>query len=482
MKVPSRKMTIKEKQQTRAHMRASNLDPMSFEPMAFKQYAVEHGIMTGEDYDRDRDQDHRGSHTGGTARDGDSTDNDESGTVEVEGDDEYMVPDNEGAGSSDGHSDASTGQADSDEQSDESQEGETGDETGDGTGDSDSESEADSGQQSDSDDDDFGQDRSNDDEPEREQTAPPEAESPMEQVIYDIVWRVVNWHHDNHDHIDEKQIKKIVELTAREHGFDDEQTEEAGEEFKRRQFKKGDRKFEHKCLPLIKTSIAAGVHPFLIGEAASGKTTAAEHIAEDMGLPFYMIGKVDDVFMLTGYKNAAGDYVPTDFFKCFTEGGVFLFDEMDRYSSAAFIIVNAALSNGYMAFPHGRFHKHPDCIVIGAGNTAAHGASRRYSASQNLDGSTKNRFANFDFPYDLDLERNIALDINSKCGKWVDWVQATRAKVEQLNLEVLVTPRTTENGAKLLAAGMKLSDVKDALVFTGIPKDTARQLGKRAAA
>ena len=208
---------------------------------------------------------------------------------------------------------------------------------------------------------------------------------------------------------------------------------------------------------------------YMKGDAGSGKTTLAKQLADSFNLDFAMIGRVDDIFALTGYRAANGEYIETDFFKTFTQGGVFLADEMDRWAPEAVTGINAALANGFMAFPHGQFDMHEDFLAIAAGNTMGNGHDRVYTAAQALDGSTMNRFVKVAIDYDETMERAIALAKNADAGDWVDFVQACRKRANQGRLDYIISPRDSIVGADLLAEGFAAHEVREMTFFAGVP-------------
>ena len=235
----------------------------------------------------------------------------------------------------------------------------------------------------------------------------------------------------------------------------------------------------HSQLPELLMVLDAGIHPYLVGEAGSGKTTLAEHAAKALGLDFYSTSKVDDIYPLSGFENAQGKYVPTDFYRFAKNGGLFLLDEMDASHHSALTWLNAALSNGYVDMPAGRLTMHSTCKFIASGNTDGHGANARY-LREHLDGATLDRFAVIHVDYDLELERAITLAINPTAHAWVEWVQNIRANAIKDNSPLLVSPRASISGAKLLKAGMALERVEQLTVWKGAPQDTINQLSRSA--
>jgi cobaltochelatase CobS len=219
----------------------------------------------------------------------------------------------------------------------------------------------------------------------------------------------------------------------------------------------------HNMLPTILKACVAGVHPFLVGPAGSGKTTLARQIAEALSRPFYMQARVTSEYKLTGFIDANGKAVQTDFRRAYEDGGVFLFDEIDASDADALTAFNAPLANGYADFPDGQVKQHPDFVAIAAGNTFGRGANREYVGRQQLDAATLDRFAIFEIDYDEKLEKALSGDAD-----WTGYVQRVRAAVEREKVRHIVSPRASITGAKLLAAGLERKAVEEAVVWKGM--------------
>ena len=145
----------------------------------------------------------------------------------------------------------------------------------------------------------------------------------------------------------------------------------------------------------------------LIGPAGSGKNVAVSQVADALGLHMYYTNNASNEFKLTGFIDAGGNYRDTEFYKAFKNGGLFFLDEVDNSDPSALIVINSALANGYMAFPHETIDKHPDFRIITAANTWGKGADLQYVGRNALDAATLDRFDNIFFDYDRKLEESL---------------------------------------------------------------------------
>lgn len=216
-----------------------------------------------------------------------------------------------------------------------------------------------------------------------------------------------------------------------------------------------------------------GLPVMLVGPAGSGKTTACEHAAEALGLPFYTNGALTGAHELMGYKDAAGTYHGTPFRAAFEGGGVYLMDEMDRSDPAAVLSLNSALANGFAAFPDqpAPVKAHPDFIPVVAANTYGRGADRLYIGANQLDASTLDRFAVLSWDYDEALERALAGD-----DAWCAYVQAARAAAVDLKIRHVISPRASMSGAVMRRAGLPFDMVAEAALWKGLDKEQRERI------
>jgi cobaltochelatase CobS len=211
-----------------------------------------------------------------------------------------------------------------------------------------------------------------------------------------------------------------------------------------------------------------GLNVMLVGPAGGGKTTTCEKVAEALGLEFFpmSVGPQTTKSDLFGFIDAGGNYHSTPLRRAFENGGLLLLDEVDAANAGVLTIINAMLANGYCSFPDGVIGRHKGFRCICACNTYGRGADREYVGRNQLDAATLDRFVVIDFDYDEDLERALARN-----DAWVTTVQNWRRKAQDIRARVVISPRASIHGATLLAAGFKLSDVAEMVVWKGIPSD-----------
>lgn len=189
---------------------------------------------------------------------------------------------------------------------------------------------------------------------------------------------------------------------------------------------------------------------WLAGPVGTGKTTAAHKVADAMGLQFQANSSLLTKFDVEGYIDAGGKYHRTALREVFEHGGVYLGDEFDGWAPAATLSMNAILANGWARFPDGMIKRHPDCIIILAGNTFGKGATAEFTARNKQDNSTLDRMVYLRWPVDEKLEMHF-----SPNHAWTAKVQKFRQKAKDRKLKDHdITPRASVKGAALLEQGL----------------------------
>lgn len=214
-----------------------------------------------------------------------------------------------------------------------------------------------------------------------------------------------------------------------------------------------------------------GLNVFLVGPSGSGKTTAANSVAKALGVEFHFTGAIASEYKLTGFINAQGEIVSTEFRKAYEHGGLFLFDEIDASYPQAVLAFNAALSNNYMDFPDRRVERHKDFYCIAAANTFGLGADRQYVGRNQMDAASLDRFVFLEWQYDEKLETEIANN-----DEWANYVQLVRKSVEGLKIRHVVSPRASISGAKLIQRGFDREFVEQSCLWKGMDQVTINKI------
>lgn len=227
--------------------------------------------------------------------------------------------------------------------------------------------------------------------------------------------------------------------------------------------------------------VSEGLFPWLTGGAGVGKTTIAQQVAEVLNLPFDAEGfcAQSSKSELKGYKDGNGLYNSTKFRERFEQGGVYLLDEIDGANPNILLALNSALSNGFMAFPDGTVKRHKDFVAIACANTYGNGATAEYVGRQVIDGASIDRFVKMDIPIDTSMEAGVVNDISKDAlagREWLNLISRVRANVANYGLKVIVSPRSSINGARLLNAGFTYQQCVPMTFGSGVKPETLSKM------
>lgn len=229
-----------------------------------------------------------------------------------------------------------------------------------------------------------------------------------------------------------------------------------------------------KLLKMCTATMRNGQHlnVWIYGPAGTGKSTAAEKVAEALGLKFYTDGKMVDETKVLGYQDASGTYRTTNFRQAYEFGGVYLADEIDGSLPDALLALNGALANGHCSFPDKIVTRHSDFVMLAAANTTGTGGTIEYVGRFQQDAAFTDRWAFIDWPLDEALEDSLVAN-----KEWLVTVRHTRAKLKLAGIKGhLITPRASIYGETLLASGLDLETVKDMLLKKGLSEAQWNQI------
>ena len=121
-----------------------------------------------------------------------------------------------------------------------------------------------------------------------------------------------------------------------------------------------------------------------------------------------------------------------------------------------------------MSLPTGEVVRaHADFRCIGAANTYGSGATHDYVGRTRIDAAFLQRFgAAIQWDYDEKLETAM-----SGNPEWSKRVQRVRKRAVKAGLKILVTPRASIAGARLIAAGMSEDEAAKLTYLRGLTPD-----------
>ena len=224
----------------------------------------------------------------------------------------------------------------------------------------------------------------------------------------------------------------------------------------------------HSKFEMIKTCVENKIPVYLAGPAGSGKNHTLEQVAKVLGLEFYFTNSVQQEYKLTGFIDAGGNFHETEFYKAFSNGGLFFLDEMDASIPEVLVLLNAAIANGYFEFPNGKVTAHKDFRVVAAGNTVGSGADEAYTGRMVLDQATLDRFAIIEFGYDLKIELALA----KGNADLVSFIEDLRKQADEKGVRATFSYRCISMVVKLETAGMNIDEIIKIAVVKGMDKDT----------
>lgn len=222
----------------------------------------------------------------------------------------------------------------------------------------------------------------------------------------------------------------------------------------------------HKDFEKVLKLVDYNIPTMLVGPAGSGKNVCIKQVADALGLDMYYTNNVSNEFKITGFVDAGGIYHETEFYKAFKNGGVFFLDEIDSSDPSALIILNSAISNGYVTFPHEKIERHPNFRCIAAANTWGNGRDFQYVGRNALDAASLDRFVSLQFDYDEGLEK--ALYPNNEI---LEFVWDARKAAFRNQVRHIFSTRTIKYCYEMDSAGFDLDTIIKSVIIKGMNED-----------
>lgn len=248
----------------------------------------------------------------------------------------------------------------------------------------------------------------------------------------------------------------------------------------------------HYKFPLLRAAIAAGVDAIaLVGPAGTGKTTAARMAAAELNRRFEAtsFGPTTSKADLFGFVDANGVYRDTGLVRAARDGGVFLGDELDAGHPGVVVGLNMVTANPMFACPSGMVEKHRDFVAVFGMNTMGSGANRQYVGRNQLDAASLDRMVLIDWDLDQGLEAamvgvngipspkfDIAAGGTMANHDWLKRCWQVRKAIESIGVRHIVSPRATQNGARLFSRGVGRVHVESMVLWKGMDSETRSKI------
>ncbi len=246
---------------------------------------------------------------------------------------------------------------------------------------------------------------------------------------------------------------------------------------------------QHRLFPRLVDLIANGESVYVWGPAGTGKTQAAIEAAKGLGLDYAVISlnPQSPASKIEGFITAQGEFTNPDFYRLYTQGGVFIVDEFDNMSASIATSFNSALANGVASFPNGQAKRHKEFIFIATGNTDGRGPTRLYPERRKLDSASIDRLHFLHWTPDTQLETALAIahgnGKDSQVKAWAKWVQFVRDYMERSDCgitdSVYCGMRAIIGGSRSIAAGydwITIEELAQSTVFKGLSSDKVSRI------
>ncbi len=234
---------------------------------------------------------------------------------------------------------------------------------------------------------------------------------------------------------------------------------------------------QHKQFETILKLISLGENLMIKGDAGNGKSYTVEQVAKALGLDFHSMSVSNQTTKtdLLGFVDANGIYRYNGFISAFRDGGIFNMDEIDAGNANVLVVMNSALSNGFVEAPNGEMiYAHKDFRFVSTANTTGRGATAKYVGRNKLDSATLDRFAVIQYELDEDVEL-------SMCGGDKVFHKAIKAMRDECSLnyeDFMISQRSSSRLYNLIINDFDVDEALEIAVFKGVDEDIVVALTK----
>jgi hypothetical protein len=235
---------------------------------------------------------------------------------------------------------------------------------------------------------------------------------------------------------------------------------------------------QHKQFTKILHLVNEGENLMVKGEAGNGKSHVIAEVAKALNLDFHSMSVSNQTTKtdLLGFVDANGIYRSNGFIKAFKDGGLFNMDEIDAGNANVLVVLNSALSNGFVETPAGdMIYKHPNFRFTATANTVGTGATSKYVGRNKLDSATLDRFAVLNFELDDEIEFML-------CGRnkvFHDAIKRVRLLASKNYQDFSVSQRSSTRLFKILKnPEFSVTEALEISLFKGCNEDISKTLEK----
>lgn len=234
----------------------------------------------------------------------------------------------------------------------------------------------------------------------------------------------------------------------------------------------------HHLLSTAVARVSSGMYLMLYGPAGTGKSWLGHDVARALGVDCRVLSvNIQTQDWRVNGANTATAFIRGVARECYEHGGLLLIDEFDNGSPNFLAGMNLLLSSDTYTFADGvTVDRHPQFYVVATANTIGEGGTSQYRARQALDAATLDRFTFMRIDLDPKIEEAMAAQYVEDVSVRADLlrlVRVARQNVTDHNLRVVITPRATLDGAKMLALGEPMSSVVEDRILRGCSRDVA---------
>lgn len=237
--------------------------------------------------------------------------------------------------------------------------------------------------------------------------------------------------------------------------------------------KKDKNEVYHQSMDDLAEQVFLGKTPYLVGPSGVGKTKSVEQFGKLIGLPVYNLGYVkDENETILGYYDINGNFVKTNFYDIYKNGGIIFFDEVDNSLSNALIIMDSVVDTvGYKTFlfKNGeRLEPSENLVIVLAGNTYGDGTSEQYTEREKQSDATMDRIEFVKYDYDPKVEAKMM----ENCLDFHEFAVAYRESYkERLNADV-ITYRALISAKMDIENGIDVSKPLERRFIKNIKRET----------